>query len=373
MSALAVILILVLVAMAGLGLIWLLVRYTRHELARQLRDIAGPELQLLGQQTVHQVQTTDVALQARLSEMQARLESYQGRITAFEKERAAADAKLEQQLQLVVGAGAAMTQEARTLREALATSNSVRGDWGESVLQNIFAACGLHEQIDYDLQVSLAGGSLRPDAVVYLPSGRKLAVDAKASLSDFLAGLDASDEAARRACYAAFAQVLRRRAKELAGKDYCGQLENSMPCVVMFVPSEGAFRAALDADAGLYRYGQQLSPAILLASPSTLFPLISIVAQGWQQFKAGQQMQVLLQEITTLGQRLQVFLDHFQTVGKAIDAAGKAYNLAGSSYRSRLGPQLNKLQDLHANWEPPAELKAVENRPQLAESAQSSE
>lgn len=350
----------------AVGLLWLLLQRTRREIAQQLKEIAGPELQLLGQQAVHQVQTTDATLQAKLQEMQTRLEGYQARISEFEKERAAAQAKLEQQLQQVVGAGAAMTQEARTLREALATSNSVRGDWGESVLQNIFAACGLHEQIDYDLQCTLDNG-LRPDAVVYLPSGRKLAVDAKASLNDFLAGLDATEEARRLACYDSFAQVLRRRAKDLAGKDYCGHLENSMPCVIMFVPSEGAFRAALDADPELFRYGQQLAPAILLASPSTLFPLMSIVAQGWQQFKAGQQMQVLLREITTLGQRLQVFLEHFQSVGKALDAAGKAYNSANNSYRSRLAPQLNKLQDLNANWETPADLKPVENQPQLTE------
>ncbi len=351
---------------AGVALTWFVVWRTRTAVAAELKSIAGPELQLLGEVTVRQVETTSAGLQAKLQDMQSRLESYQARITEFEKERAAAQAKVEQQLQQMVGAGAAMTQEARTLREALATSNSVRGDWGESVLKNIFAACGLHEQIDYDLQFTLDNG-LRPDAVVYLPSGRKLAVDAKASLNDFLAGLDASEEARRLACYNAFAQVLRRRAKELAGKDYCGHLENSMPCVIMFVPSEGAFRAALDADPELFRYGQQLAPAILLASPSTLFPLISIVAQGWQQFNAGQKMQVLLREIATLGQRLQVFLDHFQGVGKALDAAGKAYNSANNSYRSRLAPQLNKLQDLNANWETPADLKPVENLPQLTE------
>lgn len=351
---------------AGVALAWFVVWRTRQAVAAELKTIAGAELRLLGAETVRQVQNTEVGLQAKLQDMQARLESYQARITAFEKERAANQAMLEQQLQQVVGAGAAMTQEARTLREALATSNSVRGDWGESVLKNIFAACGLHEQIDYDLQFTLENG-LRPDAVVYLPSGRKLAVDAKASLNDFLAGLEATEEPRRLACYNAFAQVLRRRAKELAGKDYCGHLENSMPCVIMFVPSEGAFRAALDADPELFRYGQQLAPAILLASPSTLFPLISIVAQGWQQFKAAQQMQVLLREITTLGQRLQVFLEHFQAVGKALDSAGKAYNSAGNSYRSRLAPQLNKLQDLNVNWDAPADLRPVENQPQLTE------
>lgn len=339
---------------------------------QQLERTAQQELKLLGADTVHQVQTSQTGLQSKLEEMRLQLEGYQARITAFEKERAGAQAQLQMQIETVVGAGAAMGQEARTLREALSTSGGVRGAWGEATLKNILNACGLNEQIDYDLQVGL-NDRMRPDAVLYLPTGRRLAIDAKASLASFQAGLEASDDARRQQCFAEFAQVLRRRAKELASKEYSRNLEHSLPCVVMFVPSEGAFRAALDADAELFLYGQSLQPTVLLASPSTLFPMILVVAHGWQQHKAGQQMQELLAEVAEFGSRLQTFLGHIQNVGKAVDQAGKAYNAALASFRTRLAPQAAKLEQLHAGWKELEELKPVENRPLLAEEASSTE
>ena len=339
---------------------------------QQLERTAQQELKLLGADTVHQVQTSQTGLQSKLEEMRLQLEGYQARITAFEKERAGAQAQLQMQIETVVGAGAAMGQEARTLREALSTSGGVRGAWGEATLKNILNACGLNEQIDYDLQVEL-NDRMRPDAVLYLPTGRRLAIDAKASLASFQAGLEASDEAQRQKCFADFAQVLRRRAKDLASKEYSRNLEHSLPCVVMFVPSEGAFRAALDTDAELFLYGQSLQPTVLLASPSTLFPMILVVAHGWQQHKAGQQMQELLAEVAEFGSRLQTFLGHVQNVGKAVDQAGKAYNAALASFRTRLAPQAAKLEQLNAGWKELEELKPVENRPLLAEDASPTE
>ncbi|MGH9477354.1 MAG: DNA recombination protein RmuC [Terriglobales bacterium] len=356
---------------AGVALTWWIVHRTRQELQAQLAAVLpGVTEAILGQKTAELKQAgaeTQADFRARMEEMRRQLEAYQTRITEFEKERAGAQAKIEQQLLQVAGAGAAMAQEARSLREALTTSSGVRGAWGESVLQNIFNTCGLNEQIDYDLQVVLPGG-LRPDAVLYLATGRKLVVDVKASLSDFLAGLEAADDAQRRACFSTFAKVLRERARELARKDYVASLERSLPFVAMFVPSESAFRAALDADPELFLYGQTLQPPVLLASPSTLFPLVATVAQGWQQFKAGQQMQKLLDEVAELGSRLLLFHKHLQGVGKAIDDAAKAFNSTAASYRSRLSPQLLRLQELNANWNPPLDLKNVETRPQLADS-----
>lgn len=335
---------------------------------QQLEKTAQQELRLLSTETVQQVQTTQAGLQAQMETMRLQLDSYQARITAFEKERAGAQAQLHMQLETVVSAGVAMGQEARTLREALSTSGGVRGAWGEATIKNILNACGLNEQIDYDLQVGLAD-RMRPDAVVYLPSGRKLAIDSKASLASFQAGLEASDAAGRERCFAEFAKVLRGRAKELASKEYSRNLQRSLPCVVMFVPSEGAFRAALDADPELFLYGQGLQPTVLLASPSTLFPMILVIAHGWQQHKAGEQMQEMLAEVAEYGKRLQTFLGHVQNVGKAVDQAGKAYNAAVASFRTRLVPQESKLQQLNAGWSELEELKPADNRPLLADNA----
>ncbi|MGH9519611.1 MAG: DNA recombination protein RmuC, partial [Terriglobales bacterium] len=169
------------------------------------------------------------------------------------------------------------------------------------------------------------------------------------------------------------ARVLRGRAKDLAARDYCAGLENSAPFVVMFVPSEAALRAALDADADLLQYCQGLSPAIVLASPSTLFAVLALIAQGWRQHRATEKMGDILIEVGEFGKRLQVFLEHFQAVGKGIEAAGAAYNKALASYRSRLSPKAEKIQELQAGWAPEPALKPVEARPLLADAADASD
>lgn len=346
--------------------------------AQQLEHAAGQELRLLGADTINQVKTSQAGMQAtmqtKLEAMQRQLETYQLRLHELDKERAAEQARLQQQIEAIAATGVSMATEARTLREALATSGGVRGNWGEEVLANLLTACGLNQNLDYELQVGVAGeGPLRPDAVIHLPSGRNLAIDAKASMMAFLEGLELSDGAARLAAFVRFAQVLRARAKDLGSKEYSRYLADSLPCVVMFVPSEAAFRAALDADPELFLYGQKQQPAVVLASPSTLFPLISIIAQGWRQHEASQQMQRLMNEVQEFGARLQTFLGHIQGVGKGIDAAGKAYNAALASYRTRLEPKRNQLRELGAGWAAAEELKPVENHPLLADAAGSSE
>ncbi len=374
-------------ALAGGVCVWLLRRRAQNELhaaleaslprvaeavlapkAEQLERAAASDLKLLGADTVSQVQVAQAGLQAtleaRLQEMAVRVAELQGHLAKVEQERAAAQATLQQQVAAVASAGAAMGQEARGLRQVLANSGGVRGAWGERAIQNILEQCGLNEGRDFRMQVTT--DSLRPDAVVYVPpDGAEVVIDAKASLAEFRAGVDAADEPTRQRHFADFAKVLRARARELAGKEYSRNLEHSLPFVVMFVPSEGAFRAALDADAELFQYGQDMSPKVLLASPSTLFPMILVVAHGWQQHKAGEQMAALLREVKEFGNRVQTFFAHVQKIGKAVDEAGKAFNAAVASHRSRLAPQAAKLEQLHAGWEETAELKPVENRPLL--------
>ncbi|HEY7856643.1 MAG TPA: DNA recombination protein RmuC [Terriglobales bacterium] len=347
-------------------------RNVESTLPRIAEAVLAGKAQQLERDTVREVKSSQAGMEATLDAMRQKIDEYQKQIHTFETEGAATQARVAHQLEVVAAAGAAMTQESRTLREALTHSGSVRGRWGEqTVLKNILDACGLNENIDYHLQVTVTQGDarLRPDAVIHLANGRNLAVDAKASLAAFLEGLEDSDEKQRLASYARFAQVLRARAKDLASREYSRYLDDSLPCVVMFVPSEGAFRAAVDADPDLWRFAQTQSPAVLLASPSTLFPMISIVAHGWQQHRASQQMKSLLEEVSEFGKRLGTFYGHVQSIGKGLDSAGKAYNAALASHRARLAPRLERLQELNAGWEEPAELKALEHPPLLAEAA----
>ena len=349
----------------GMGIVWTVTR-------RAIQPPDDPAAAHAAAQAAAQA-ASQASLQSAIGAMQERVESYQARLSALDRERAAEQARLQAQIERLASTGALMAQEAKTLRDALTKSSSIRGTWGEAVLANLFNACGLNPGRDYDLQAHVSGeggdARLRPDAIVHLPSGRDLVIDAKASLTAYLEGLEQLEAGPREAAFTRFAQVLRARVRELAGKEYSRYLANSLPCVVMFVPSESAFRAALDADAELFLYGQNQQPAVVLSSPSTLFPLISIIAQGWQQQQASKQMQELMGEVREFGSRLQTFLGHLQGVGKNIDAAGKSFNAAVASYRSRLSPSLQRVRELGSGWPEPDELKPVDNRPLLADSA----
>ncbi|MGH9472247.1 MAG: DNA recombination protein RmuC [Terriglobales bacterium] len=360
------------IAGMGLGVLltWLSVQRSQRERERlqaEARQLAEQQLRAVSTDAAHKVEMSNAGIEHLVTELRQQLDGYQTRITTLETERAGAQARLQQQVESLAGVGAAMRQESQALRQALTTSSSVRGNWGEMVLKNLLDQCGLNEHTDYDTQLNLPDSRLRPDVVVHLASGQSLAIDAKASLSEFLAGLECSDEAGRKQHFLSFAQVLRGRARELAGKDYAAKLEGSLPFVVMFVPGEGAFRAALDADPGLCTYGQTLAPQVVLTSPATLFPMLALVAQDWQLSEASRNAQQLVQEVTEFGQRLVKLLEHWHNVGKALDGAGKAYNQALASFNARLLPQWRKLQELQAGWQDPPEIKPTDNLPQLPE------
>jgi len=332
--------------------------------SEQWHQSARQELQQSGQATVSRVRESQLHMENLLQGMQQQLMQYQERLNALENERAQAEVRIEQQLQDVARAGGLLAQEARTLREAIQTSGGVRGRWGEAVLKNLLDLAGLNEHVDYDLQVTLneRESLLRPDAILHLPSGRDLIVDAKASLTSFLGGLSEPDEQRRQELFRQFAAVLRRRADELAGKDYSGNLDNSIPCVIMFVPSEAAFRAALDADPELFLHGQSKRPSVLLASPSTLLPLVSVITQGWQQHIMNRQAAELAAEVNEFARRLAVFLGHVQKIARGLDSASDAYDKAIASFRSRLTPKIERLKEMGAAFDTLPELRPVERR-----------
>lgn len=330
--------------------------------AQQLNQNAQGALQLLEQRMLGEVGKSNTALQTSLGQMQQQLQQYQQRIQELELERGKTSERLEQQIAGLTSIGANMSQEARRLKEALQSGSGVRGRWGEAVLKNIFDSCGLTQDRDYSLQSTLGDeeGRLRPDAIVNLPSGSRLIIDAKASLVFFDQGLQETEEIARQARYRELARTLRERARQLAGKEYARNLENSVPCVVMFVPSEAAFRAALDADPGLFLYGNDLRPMILLASPTTLFPLISVIAQGWKQFQIESRSEELNRELQEFIKRLKTFLGHIDKIGRGLETAVNAYDAAERSSQRMLTPQMDRLQNLNRDFEQVPEMKTIQ-------------
>lgn len=327
----------------------------QKSLAAQLPALAD---QVLGQRTEQlkaaahgEFQLAQAPLQAAVKEMRVQLGAYQERVAA-----------LDRQIATVAQAGQAITAEARSLKQALRGGGDVRGSWGEQRLANILEQCGLREQSDYFRQFAVEGGG-RIDFVIEIPPSARLAVDCKTP--DFLPWSEEEDEAARRQRAASFAQSLGGMGVELARRGYAEKLERSVPCVVMFVPSEAAFRAALDAQPELFK--DLVARRVVLASPTTIFPIVSLLSSAWSEHRAQRQAKQLLEECRELGDRLSKFLDHLARLGKALDQAGVAFNAAVGSYQARLGPQVRVVQKLDPEFAIDApELREVQSRPTMA-------
>jgi DNA recombination protein RmuC len=278
------------------------------------------------------------------------LKKVDDRLGKVEHERVAAYSMLREQI-------SAVGTSAEKLSRALRTP-AVRGRWGEMQLRRVVEIAGMVERCDFDEQPPLLTetGRLRPDLIVHLPGGKRIVVDAKAPLEAFLDAQEAPDDDLRVVKLQAHARQVRDHMDKLGSKGYWEALENSPEMVVMFLPGETLFSAALQHDLGLIEHG--LQQRILLASPITLIALLTTVAHTWRQEALADNYR----EVAALGrelyERLAVLSRHFEDLRRRLDGAVQAYNSAAASFETRVLPGARKLRDLNVTTSP--ELPAAE-------------
>jgi DNA recombination protein RmuC len=231
---------------------------------------------------------------------------------------------------------------AETARLATALrSSEVRGAWGQMQLRNTVETAGMLAYCDFDEEVHTVadGRAFRPDMVVRLPGGRRVVVDAKTPLKALLDSLDAPEDR-RPALVAEYARHVREHVRQLASKQYDARLEDTPDFVVMFLPGEGFYRAAIEADPELLQ-----SKDVLIASPMILIALLRTIASIWNDEKVAESAR----EVNRLGQelyeRLTTMTEHFATLGKRLDGAVQAYNQSVGSLERRVLPQARKLTE----------------------------
>ena len=310
---------------------------------------SAPEFLRLAEQSFGKFQETakgdlaqrQEAIKGLVEPLKQQLETYQKNLQQSSAAQSSALGEVKKHLETLAQSNQSLALETQQFRLVL-HSNQARGKWGEETLRRVVEAAGMSAHCDFTEQT--ASGENRPDLIVRLPGERFIIVDAKVPDFDFLTALESAEPVKRTEALAAHAAKLKGTIKALADRDYPHQFPNALDYVVLFVPAESLFSAALEGDHDLIVWAAE--KRILLATPASLIALLRSVSVSWQQHAQTENAQKIAEAAQELFVRVVTFTEHLEKIRGGLETANKAFNQAVGSYESRVRPAGEKLQKL---------------------------
>ena len=295
------------------------------------------------------------------------MKAYDEKVRQMEMQREKAYGALTEQVETLARTHAVLQKETTKLSGALQVPN-VRGRWGEITLKRVAELSGMVDRCDFYEQVSMKGeaGGMRPDMVVQLPGGRRIAVDSKVPLAAYLRAMEATTEGEKAAHLAEHARALQHHVQVLSGKAYWAGLKPAPEFVVLFIPGESFFSAALAKRPGLIEEG--IEKGVVLATPTTLISLLKAVAYGWRQEQAAESVQEIQELGKELYSRMVTFAAHLNKLGGEIGKVTTSYNQLAGSFERRLFVSARRFEELGvreketATIDPPEPVETVPRR-----------
>ncbi|HJX31287.1 MAG TPA: DNA recombination protein RmuC [Thermodesulfobacteriota bacterium] len=291
--------------------------------------------------------TKKALIDQQLQRMSTELEGVTKFMQELEKDRVEKFGVLASQLKTAGEQTAALVQVTATIREALA-STKVRGQWGERMAEDVLKLAGFVEKINYLKQKSIEGASSRPDFTFLLPNNLKLNMDVKFPLDNYLKYLEAQSEVDKAMYRTAFLRDVKARTKEVTTREYINPDDNTVDCVLLFIPNEQVYAFIHEQDSSILENG--IKNKVVFCSPITLFAVLAVVRQAVEHFSLEKTSRDILSLLGRFKKQWDEFCNKLETLGKRIEDTQREYGILMTTRRHQLEKPLDKIEFLRTQW-----------------------